>query len=46
MNFLFLRTPLFDSNALSERLIFSGKILIDPVGLVLWILAFWAGFAM
>ena len=37
MNFLFLRIPLFDPNALLERLNGLGRILIGPLGLVLWL---------
>lgn len=44
MNFLFLRIPLFDPDAILERLKPLGKLLLSPLGLVLWVLmALWGG---
>lgn len=37
MNFLFLRIPLFDPDALLERLKPIGRVLISPVGLIVWL---------
>ena len=37
MNFLFLRIPLFDPDAILEALKPIGRVLIGPIGLVLWI---------
>lgn len=44
MNFLFLRIPLFDPDAILERLKSVGKLLLSPVGLLLWVfMALWGG---
>ncbi|WP_221032090.1 efflux RND transporter periplasmic adaptor subunit [Actomonas aquatica] len=37
MNFLFLRIPLFDPDALLEKLRSVGRVLISPVGAILWL---------
>lgn len=38
MNFLFLRIPLFDPDPILERLKPLGRLLISPVGLMLWLI--------
>ncbi len=38
MNFLFLRIPLFDPDALLEKLRPLGRLLISPVGALLWLI--------
>lgn len=43
LNFLFLRIPLFDPNAVLEKLRGAGRLLIGPAGLVLWIVMLLAG---
>ncbi len=37
MNFLFLRVPLFDPDPILERLRGLGRVLIGPIGLLLWL---------
>jgi putative peptide zinc metalloprotease protein len=43
LNFLFLRIPLFDPDRLLERLAGFGRLLLGPVGAVLWIAVLLAG---
>lgn len=43
LNFLFLRIPLFDPDRLLEKLSGIGRWMLGPVGIVLWLVAAFAG---